>query len=338
MTTNEGLYKSVLDILRKDIRGEAVSVAEFNALLPVVSHEYFSQQYAKFQQTQKITDSLAPFIKTATITLTSGVGYLPRDYMHMIGKPLAGTARVDMVSRLEYDERSVDYITQPTTTYPVAVIGTASYSSYIGTYSTYTPELAIFGYTTIAGVSRPTILFDSGYNYLNDGDLITISGGRNSADALAPGYDGTHEVKYLTANSVYLPNTTYDNTLDFALFTVSGRRTITAYPTSITSVAITYLARPATPKLDYYVTMATNVRTFLAQSQTHTADTDAESYPVAVNTPSDGGTYTSETQEMEWGPQDRPSILALLMTKLGVTMGQQGVAEYGMITTKTNDK
>ena len=338
MTTNESLYKSVLDILRKDLRGEAVSVAEFNALLPVVSHEYFSQQYAKFQQTQKITDSLAPFIKTATITLTSGVGYLPRDYMHMIGKPLAGTARVDMVSRLEYDERSVDYITQPTTTYPVAVIGTASYSSYIGTYSTYTPELAIFGYTTIAGTSRPTILFDPGYNYLNDGDLITISGGRDQYDALAAGYNGTHEVRYRTADSVYLPNTTYDNTLDFALFTVAGRRTITVYPTTITSVAITYLARPATPKLDYYVTTATNARTFLAQSQTHTADTDAESFPVAANTPTDGASYTSETIEMEWGPQDRPSILAMLMTKLGVSMGQQGVAEYGMITTKNNDK
>ena len=314
-----------------------MSVAEFNALLPVVSHEYFSQQYAKFQQTQKITDSLAPFIKTATITLTAGVGYLPRDYMHMIGKPLAGTARVDMVSRLEYDERSTDPITQPTTTYPVAIIGTGTYSSYIGTYSTYTPELAIFGYTTVAGTNRPSILFDAGYNYLNDGDLITISGGRDQYDALASGYNGSHLVKYLTANSVYLPNTTYDNTLDFALFSVT-RNTITVYPTSITSITITYLARPTTPKLDYYVTTATNVRTFLAQSQTHTADTDTESYPVAVNTPSDGGTYTSETAEMEWGPQDRPSILALFMQKLGVSIGQQGIAEYGMITAKNNDR
>ena len=68
MTTNQLLYKAVLDNLRKDLRGEAVSVAEFNALLPVVSHEYFIQQYAKFQETQKITDSIAPFIKTATLT------------------------------------------------------------------------------------------------------------------------------------------------------------------------------------------------------------------------------------------------------------------------------
>ena len=95
-----------------------MSVAEFNALLPVVSHEYFIQQYAKFQETQKITDSLAPFIKTATVTLTSGVGYLPVDYMHLIGTPTylqtITTRKIDVVSRLEYAERVIDPITQPT--------------------------------------------------------------------------------------------------------------------------------------------------------------------------------------------------------------------------------
>ena len=344
MTTNQTLYKSVLDILRKDLRGEAVSVAEFNAILPVVSHEYFIQQYAKFQQTQKITDSLAPFIKTATVTLTSGVGYLPTDYMHMIGSPTyvqsTSTRKIDVVSRLEYVERTIDPITQPTTTYPIAILGTGSKTSYIGSYIVggYTDELAVFGERIIAGVSRPFIYFDAGENVLSTGDTITLSGGRTSGGAVATGYNGTHEVVVEDSRSVYLPNETYDSTVSFAVYVANNVKNITVYPTTITSISITYLARPATPKLDYYVTTATNVRTFLGTGQTMTADTDTQSFPVATNSPADGATYTSETVELEWEPQDRPSIMALVLSKLGVTMNEQGISEFGMLTAKNNDK
>lgn len=344
MTTNQSLYKAVLDILRKDERGEAVSVAEFNAILPVVSHEYFIQQYAKFQQTQKITDSLAPFIKTATVTLTSGVGFLPYDYMHLIGSPTylqsTTTRKIDVVSRLEYAERVVDPITQPTTTYPLAILGTGDKTSYIGTYVAggITNELAIFGERIIAGVSRPFIYFDAGENTLNTDDSITLSGGRTSAGVAASGYDGTHLVVVEDSRSLYLPNETYDSTVSYAVYVAKNRKNITVYPTTITSITITYLARPVTPKLDYYVTTATNVRTYLSQSQTMTADTDTQSFPVATNSPADAATYTSETVELEWGPQDRPSILALIMQKIGVSLPDQMTMEYGMITAKNNDK
>jgi hypothetical protein len=135
-----------------------------------------------------------------------------------------------------------------------------------------------------------------------------------------------------------MPNLTYDNQVGFALYTISNVKNITVYPTTITSITITYLARPVTPKLDYYVTTATNVRTYLSQSQTMTADTDTQSFPVATNSPADAATYTSETVELEWGPQDRPSILALIMQKIGVSLPDQMTMEYGMITAKNNDK
>lgn len=344
MTTNQTLYKSVLDILRKDLRGEAVSVTEFNALLPVVSHEYFTQQYAKFQQTQKITDSLAPFIKTATVTLTSGVGSLPQDYMHLIGSPTylqtTTTRKIDVVSRLEYVDRVIDPITQPTAIYPITVLGTADKSSHIGSYldGGYDTELAIFGERIINSVSRPFIYFDAGENVLKTDDTITISGGRTSGGVVATGYNGTHVVVVEDARSVYLPNAAYDSTVSFALYTANDVKNITVYPTTITSISITYLARPVTPKLDYYVTTATNVRTFLGAGQTHTADTDTQSFPVSANSPADAATYTSETVEMEWGPQDRPTIMALILTKLGVAINAQGVAELGVATVKNNDK
>jgi hypothetical protein len=349
MTTNQLLYKAVLDNLRKDLRGEAVSVAEFNALLPVVSHEYFIQQYAKFQETQKITDSLAPFIKTATVTLTSGVGYLPVDYMHLIGTPMylqaADTRKIDVVSRLEYAERVVDPITQPTAIYPIAILGMTTRTEAFGEYfdygtNSYVRGIGAFAQTQIDGVNRPGLIFNSGYNFFQNGERITISGGKNNVGAASTGYDGTHDVLVRSdyPNNVCLPYVTYDNTVEYAIVSRSNVNTITVYPTTITSISVTYLCKPVTPKLDYYVTTATNVRTFLGEDETHTADTDAESYPVTSDAPSDGGTYTSETVEMEWGPQDRPSILAMILTKLGVTMGVQGVAELGVATVKNNDK
>jgi len=349
MTTNQLLYKAVLDNLRKDLRGEAVSVAEFNALLPVVSHEYFIQQYAKFQETQKITDSLAPFIKTATVTLTSGVGYLPVDYMHLIGTPMylqaADTRKIDVVSRLEYAERVVDPITQPTAIYPIAILGTTTRTGAFGEYfdygtNSYVRGIGAFAQTQIDGVDRPVLIFNSGYNFFQNGERITISSGKDNVGTADTGYDGTHEVLVRDdyPNNVYLPETTYDNGVAYATISRAKTKTITVYPTTITSISITYLCKPVTPKLDYYVTTATNVRTFLGEDETHTADTDTESYPVTSDAPSDGGTYTSETVEMEWGPQDRPSILAMILTKLGVTMGVQGVAELGVATVKNNDK
>jgi hypothetical protein len=347
MTTNQSLYKAVLDILRKDIRGEAVSVAEFNAILPVVSHEYFIQQYAKFQQTQKITDSLAPFIKTATITLTSGVGYLPYDYMHLIGTPTYSqtvgsatyTREIDVVSLLEKDDRATDPITQPTAVYPTAVLGTAAKTGYIGSYIAggYETELNSFAMSVVNGVTYPAIAFNSEENYLNDGDYITLSGGRTAVGVLSSGYNGTHRAVRVTGG-VRLPDLTYDGDVSFALYSIAGRKTITVYPTTITSISITYLCRPVTPKLDYYVTDATNVRTFLSVSATHVADTDAESFPVADSAPGDGDTYTSETVEMEWMPQDRPSILAMIMQKIGVPLGDQMLTSFGMATVQNNDK
>lgn len=341
MTTNQLLYQSILDILRKDERGEAVSVSEFNALLPVVSHEFFSQQYAKFQQTQNITDSLAPFIRTATITLTAGVGYLPADYLHLIGQPTAlsgtTTVRVDVVSRLELTGRLTDAITVPSATCPVATLGVADVEGYVGTYGSYATETAIFGQYDLNGTYRPFIAFDDPH-VADTGDIVVLSGGRDQFGVAASDYDGTHTIYVPDDEAIVFPNLTYDGDVAFALYSILNKQTISVYPTTVTSVSITYLAAPATPKLDYYVTDATNVRTFLAASATHTADTDAESYPVAVDAPGDGDTYTSETVEMEWLAQDRPAILALFLSKLGVTLQDQTLAGYGMQTAQINNR
>ena len=189
-------------------------MSEFNGLLPAVSHEYFAGQYAKFQETQNITDSLAPFIKTATITLTSGLGYLPDDYMHLIGKPLTttGSYPIDVVTRLEYAERAIDPITQPTSIYPVAVLGLGNRSEYFGEYFSYAQNSSVhgigdFGQTQIDGINRPVLIFDAGRNFFRNGDKITISGGTDGWGAASTGYNGTHDVLVRSdyPDNVYLP-------------------------------------------------------------------------------------------------------------------------------------
>jgi len=252
MTTNYLLYKSVLDQLRKDLRGDALTVIEFNQLLAVVNYEYYAQQYEKFQLTQNITDSLKPFISTATVALTTGAGTLPSspsDYLHTVGKPtcvetisaVTYTRTIDVITEAEYAERVVDPITQPTTTYPVAVIR------------------------------------------------------------------GT---------------------------------TITVYPTSITSITLYFLRKPTAPALDYYLTVATNVRTYMAAAGTHTVatPTGTEYYPLAATQPSAGATYASQTVELEWGLQDRPSILNMLLHKCGMEMGDTTIAQYELQQQEKNNK
>jgi hypothetical protein len=344
MTTNALLYAAVLDILRKDIRGEAVSVTEFNAILPVVSHEYFAQQYAKFQQTQNITDSLAPFIKTATVTLIEGVASLPSDYLHMIGAPTCTetvgsssyTRKVDMVSKLELTERLIDPITVPTATYPVATIGPATTSGYIGTYGTSVIELAVFGQWVVGVTPYPWVYFDTPHGLVT-GDTVTLSGGRDSGGVLAANYDGTHSVIYTTDRGFYFTDVAYSGSPFYSLYTTSISKAINVNPTTITSISITYLAKPATPKLDYYVTDATNVRTFLAAAGTHTV-ASGETYPVAASAPTVAATYTSVTTEMEWLDQDRPSILYLILKKLGVTMENPSAFQFASQEQQINNR
>jgi hypothetical protein len=245
-----------------------------------------------------------------------------------------------MVTRLEYAERAVDPITLPSTTYPVAILGVADKAGSIGTWAdggyvgTLSSFLSATGMTS-ASTGKVGIYFAEDHG-LATGDLITISNGRNgNTGAAVTTYNGTHRVVTYGAQYVWLPDVTYASLPDFAQYTVANRPTITVYPTTITSISVTYLKKPVTPKLDYYVTDATNVRTFLGAQQIHTVVT-GETFPVSTITPSDS--YTSETVEMEWLPQDRPSILYLILKKLGVTMENPNAFQFASQEQQINNR
>ena len=111
------LYKVVLNVARKDKRGNIFSVGEYNNVSNLVNRELFTQQITKFQLTNIVTESLVPFVKHIILTSTF---FLPTDFSHIVGDPVYNDTPVDIVTEKEYSFRVGDELTKPSTTYPVA--------------------------------------------------------------------------------------------------------------------------------------------------------------------------------------------------------------------------
>lgn len=127
------IYNTIVDILRADGRGLALSPDEFTRIAKLVNQQVYDKFYREFEKNTANIDVLAGF-KTigSSVALVAGIGSLPSDYRELIGKPLTNTGKyVDLVSSLELAEREDDYLTQPTTDYPCAVLGDTDASDYI---------------------------------------------------------------------------------------------------------------------------------------------------------------------------------------------------------------
>jgi len=130
------IYDTLYDVIRKDRRGRPLSIEEYNNLSTIVNHSLFSDFYDKFEGNIESSDTLGAFKVfehgidlTANSTNTAAVGILPDNYYHIIGQPRTisgtpGTVRpVDIVTAQEHSIRIDDFLTQPTTTYPMCQIG-----------------------------------------------------------------------------------------------------------------------------------------------------------------------------------------------------------------------
>ena len=128
------IYDTLLDAIRKDSRGRSLSIEEFNNLSAIVNHSLFEDYYNKFEENIESSDTLGGFKVfeygidlTANGNATAAVGTLPDNYYHLIGQPrtISGSTvrTVDVVSAQEHSIRIQDYLTQPTTTYPMCQIG-----------------------------------------------------------------------------------------------------------------------------------------------------------------------------------------------------------------------
>jgi hypothetical protein len=129
------VYDLLLAQIRADKRGLSISISEFNDFARIVNERVYAKYYDDFENSTDNISAMAGFkVLNYTVALTAGVGSLPSDYYDLIGKPrtsLAGvTKRVDLVSSLELDDRLDDYLTQPTTSHPCAILAGTDANGY----------------------------------------------------------------------------------------------------------------------------------------------------------------------------------------------------------------
>jgi len=129
MITTESVYTTLLNLIREDKRGLALSPDEYNRISRIVNERIYTKKYNEFETTTDNIDTLAGFKELdVPLVLAAGTTSLPSDYRDMIGKPRivnnsGATRRCDLVSQIEADERAEDFLTQPTETYPIYTLG-----------------------------------------------------------------------------------------------------------------------------------------------------------------------------------------------------------------------
>ena len=119
------VYDLLIDQIRADKRGLSLSIDEFNRFARTVNERIFAKYYREFETTNSNSEALGGFKEfNETINLTAGVGSLPDDFKELIGEPRLSTGEtVDLVSTMELAKRQRDYLTQPSTNYPVCQLG-----------------------------------------------------------------------------------------------------------------------------------------------------------------------------------------------------------------------
>jgi hypothetical protein len=126
MITCESVYNKFLNLCRQDKRGLSVSIDEFNYLIDVINQEIYSDYYDKFEESIANIDTMGSFkIINYSIALVAGVGDLPANYYHIIGKPrvLETNFRVDIITEYEDACREDDAFSKATLLHPTCVIG-----------------------------------------------------------------------------------------------------------------------------------------------------------------------------------------------------------------------
>ena len=119
--TNNDLYKSLLNILRKESKGLAVSPDAFTDYLKVENLALFNDYYKVFEQTRIVSDAIKHLKTSSTRTLTIGYVSAPGDYAHLTALHVGSeTTLIDEVTDEEWVFRADDALTVPTEDYPIA--------------------------------------------------------------------------------------------------------------------------------------------------------------------------------------------------------------------------
>jgi hypothetical protein len=125
---NGRIYDIVLTVLKKEGRGNIVKPDRFTYLLQQCHQEYYNQQYEKWAGSQRMHDSLRPFlVLDEVVSHTAGVIDIAADldytYRHLVAvRGSTADEKIDVVTPLEWNEWMGDAVMKGTASYPLLTI------------------------------------------------------------------------------------------------------------------------------------------------------------------------------------------------------------------------
>lgn len=125
--TLEAIWESVVFLSEGKI-GKKLNIEEFNDILALVDYdlmeEYVGQpnKQTGYETDLVFTDALLPFKSSSTISLTTGAGTLPTDYLHFSKCHYVSGSDiipVELVTTQESEQRRFNAITLPSLRFPI---------------------------------------------------------------------------------------------------------------------------------------------------------------------------------------------------------------------------
>lgn len=110
--------------LRKERRG-MLKKSQIQTAVRVAINNFFDKQLTIYRATGILPSPLQPFVKTSTLSLTSGNATLPSDFVKELTFYIANVNSnpAEFLDRAEFDERKNSVLLPPTDVDPVATIG-----------------------------------------------------------------------------------------------------------------------------------------------------------------------------------------------------------------------
>jgi hypothetical protein len=252
---------------------------------------------------------------------------------------------VDMVTEEELSAMWADANLRPTTHNPAAILDIDEPLWWVdGDVSLGVPLSgnAFITYNSCVGISfdlTPTNDATPPVSPLNlkTGDVIAIYGGTNGNGVAAGNINGYHRIVVIDLSDLY-PNPSVFNVYmpdlptasftapTFAYVRLPERKRINVYPTTIPAVSVSYLIKPATPFLDYYVNDTTYVITYLDKRQELTNFAAGNTYRDGT-AGDDAIDIDSITEDWQWDEDMLPQIVYMMLQKMGINLENMTVAQ-----------
>jgi len=166
--TNNDIYNLINFTIRKDKKGQPLTLENFSLLLNTKSDEYYELLYNEYEKTQEITDSIRRFKEEksgAQLSFTGTTIDLPSDYAHRgyLYHKKGGTdiRDVELVDDDIFMMRQTSVIEIPSVDYPIG--------RFITSYIEYLPSTLDQNNFTFSYLRNPTVPF---YDYYIDANGV----------------------------------------------------------------------------------------------------------------------------------------------------------------------